>query len=377
MHPEKFDVLIIGAGVHGLATAFHLADHRGVKVGILERLKIGHPLGSSHGASRMTRSIYTNPKYIPLIQRCRSYEWPLLEKAIGTPLIYPNPVCWMGPNSIFESILQTKNVDLEPLELSSARKRFPQFQFSEGYSVILDQTGGVIAAKKLIAGLSKSILAKGVAVREETEALEIDPTKDPIEISTNQGLILANRLIVTAGPWILKLIPSLRSLLIPIRQTVGYFKLRGDPKSYRVGNFPCWAHINEKEVFYGLPEFGCEGIKVAKHITKGTGDDPDRAAFEHDLEQIEILTEFVRRSFTEEIERFVGSETCFYTNTKTEDFILDFLDGDQRIVIGSACSGHGFKFAPIIGRILSELAMHGKTNIPEFEASQDLFTCAI
>lgn len=373
MHPEKFDVLIIGAGVHGLATAFHLADHRGVKVGILERQKIGYPLGSSHGASRMTRSIYTNPKYVSLIERCRSYEWPLLEKAIGIPLIYPNPVCWMGPNSIFKSLLQT-NVALEPLELSTARKRFPQFQFEEDHSVILDQTGGVIAAKKLLLGLAKSILAKGVRLHEERAALEIDPSKDPIEIITNRGLIVAHRLIVTAGPWVLKLIPSLRHRLTPIRQTVGYFKMRGNQTSYQLGNFPCWAHISENEVFYGLPEFDCEGIKVAKHVTKGMDNDPDE--IEYDLEQIEILTQFVRRTFTEEIERFVGSETCFYTNTATEDFILDFLDGDKRIVIGSACSGHGFKFAPLIGRILAELAMHGKTNIPEFEASQDLFTYA-
>ena len=125
--------------------------------------------------------------------------------------------------------------------------------------------------------------------------------------------------------------------------------------------------------FYGLPEFGCEGIKLARHITHDVNDDPDAVPTETPQAAIDDLHTFLTEQFVPEVERFVSWETCLYTNTKTEDFILDHHPDNKNIVIGAGFSGHGFKFGPLTGRILSELVLNGKTSLPEFENARHLF----
>ena len=129
---------------------------------------------------------------------------------------------------------------------------------------------------------------------------------------------------------------------------MGYYRLQGAAEEYRIGRFPNWVYFGEgkNNDFYGLPEFGCEGIKVSQEITEDEIDDPD-ATSTPDKEKIRNLEEFVKKHFVNRIVNTERVETCFYTNTFTNDFVLDFLPQDHRIVIGSACSGHAFKFAPL------------------------------
>ena len=125
--------------------------------------------------------------------------------------------------------------------------------------------------------------------------------------------------------------------------------------------------------YYGLPEFGRDGIKLARHITGGVDDDPDDLSHLTPSKAINDLRQFVTEQFAAPIERFVDAETCLYSNTGTEDFILDFHPDNSDVVIGSGFSGHGFKFGPLTGRVLAELALSGETSIPEFEAARHLF----
>lgn len=374
---SKFDVLVIGAGIQGLATAYHLSSFKNLKVGIVEQFTIGNHFGSSHGASRIIRSTYANPRYIQLMQRAYQ-EWPLLEKAMGRSLIHRNAGCFFGQGKFFENYAQAVlncGLPIQELTISAARHLFPQFRFSNAKSVLCDRTGGVIAAKDTMDGLAKIAIQNGVVVREGTQVLHIKPTQDSIEVITNKEVLLTERLVVTAGPWLTELMPDLKRLLRPVRQTVGYFQLQGPQKSYQVGHFPNWAFIGEGEnpVFYGLPEFGCEGIKISHHLTTGDIGNPNLYAAQGDPVQMRTLEEFVKEQFVAPIQAIVRSETCFYTNTPTEDFILDFLPNDKRIVIGSVCSGHGFKFAPLMGRILSEFVLYQTTTVPEFEEMRSLF----
>ncbi|MDA0710562.1 MAG: FAD-dependent oxidoreductase, partial [bacterium] len=126
--------------------------------------------------------------------------------------------------------------------------------------------------------------------------------------------------------------------------------------------------------YYGLPEFGREGIKIARHVITPEGDDPDEHPTSAPNEAIEDLRRFIENQFTSDIEHFVDWETCLYSNTDDEDFIIDLHPDNHNIVVGAGFSGHGFKFGPLTGRILAELAITGKSSLPEFENARHLFT---
>lgn len=375
----NFDVAILGAGITGLSTAHALSRHPELKVALLEQFSVGHPFGGSHGTSRILRSVYSHPGYVKLIQRAYHEEWPRLEEELGSVFIHPNPCCCFGRGKIFENYLNSignYGLDIDILDIPSARRLFPQFRFQGVRAVLHDRTGGVLAAQEILHRLKESILKRGVQLREKTKVSALHSDQDSIRITTDRGTISTQRLVIAAGAWIPKLIPALHSTITPIRQTVGYFKLQGKEDSYQISRFPNWAFIGEEEneLFYGLPQFGCEGIKAARHVTAGMGDDPNLSSDSGDPLQITALEEFIREHFMQPLERLLRSETCFYANAPEEGFILDLLPEDPRIVIGSVCSGHGFKFAPLTGRILAELALDGKTTVQEFEEFRKLFS---
>ncbi len=142
-----------------------------------------------------------------------------------------------------------------------------------------------------------------------------------------------------------------------------------------MGRFPVWGNLGASadEVFYGLPAFGREGIKIARHIVSGATDDPDLSPDEVLAAAVEPLREFIAREFVPSVERFVGAEHCHYTNTATQDYIPDLHPDNEQIAIGAGFSGHGFKLAPVSGRILAELVTQGSSSIAEFEAMRDTF----
>ena len=159
-----------------------------------------------------------------------------------------------------------------------------------------------------------------------------------------------------------------------LRQHAGYFELEGGAASCR--DLPAWVWIGESpnEIFYGFPQLGGDCVKVARHVTSGSGDDADAPADEAAARAAaETLRDVLGRQLTVGVGRTVGVEVCPYTLTATEDFVLDRAPGDSRIVIGAGFSGHGFKFAPLTGRILAALALDEPTGVPEYDAARALF----
>jgi sarcosine oxidase len=377
-----FDVVVIGGGVNGLATAYHLSRQTSLKVALVEQFSLGHKRGSSHGFSRIFRSTYTNPVYTNLARLAQMQEWPSLEQGLGCRLLYPNSRCVFGLGARFEANVKAaleSDLDVELLEAPAARQLFPQFRFSESLHVLRDHSSSLIAANVTMENLAKIVRQRKVSILEETKVLSINPSPSSIQLETTQGRLSCERLVITAGPWIGECLPELNHAFSPIRQVIGYFKLRGMNDSYQVGPFPNWVYFGEREneIFYGLPEFGCEGIKVAQDVAFGKGDDPDEKNFQVDPDKARALVDFVSDHFVQPVDRLVRLESCFYTNTPTSGFLLSLLPHDHRIAIGAACSGHAFKFAPLTGRILSELVLNGKTTIPEFEEQRELFSAII
>lgn len=377
----KFDVLIIGAGINGLAATYYLSDLKDLKIGLVDQFALGHPHGSSHGFSRIFRTTYLNPVYINLARRAASHEWPFLEERLGGTFLHPNSRCMFGSGDLFEARVKAilnhhSDVEFELLNVSSARKRFPQFRFYDSRNVLLDHSSKVIAAKETMDKLAMAIRDRNVAIFDNTKVLKIISEAKEIKLETSNGPLSCNKLIIAAGPWVNQLLPDVKMQLCPIKQTVGYYQLGKSAERYQIGQFPNWVYFGEEkdDVFYGLPQFGCKGIKVVQEIMEGKRDDPNVIDSKQDRGRILALEKFIKKQFMDPFIKTEKIETCFYTSTPTEDFILDFLPQDHRILVGAACSGHAFKFAPVLGRILSELVLHGRTTISEFEANRQLFT---
>ena len=377
--PGAFGALVVGGGVNGLAAAWQLASMGVERVALVERFRLHHGYGSSHGYGRITRSTYSDARYVRLVRVAHEHDWPRLEADSGRTLIHHADGIFFGPaDGDLElwaaAVASAGATGVERIGPDEARRRFPLFAFPDAHAVLHDHTGGVVAAADTLLALDRCCRIAGVHVLEETRVLGLEPGADPIVVDTDRGRLLAERVVVTAGAWVSQLVPSLAVRTSVQRQHVGYFGLGTDPAALRPGRFPLWVYLGSPAsgLYYGLPEFGRPGIKAALHGVGAGDDDPDQ----HPGPSPAAIAD-VRRLLGEQLAVKLGdtlhSETCLYTNTPDEHFLIGPLPGFPRVVVGSACSGHGFKFGPLTGRLLAELAVHGRTSVPEFEDARDTF----
>jgi sarcosine oxidase len=373
--PAAFGALVVGGGVHGLATAWQLARRGVPRVALVERFRLHHDRGSSHGLGRITRSTYSEARYVRLVRVAHAEDWPQLERDSGTRLIHRCDGLFFGPPEgdiahWSAAVSAAGAPGVLRLETHEARQRFPAFAFPDASFVLHDTTGGVVAAADTLLALDRRCRVEGVHVLEETRVLSIDPAADPVVVATDRGALLAERVVVTAGAWVAELLPALRGAVHVSRQHVGYFEFaHGTP-----AEFPVWVYLGDpsRGLYYGLPEFGRPGIKAALHGVRPDDDDPEGTPGP-DPRELERVRAFLSRQLARPVGRVLHAETCLYTNTPDERFVIAPLPGHSNVVVGSICSGHGFKFGPLAGRLLADLVLDGKTSVPEFERERDAF----
>lgn len=211
-------------------------------------------------------------------------------------------------------------------------------------------------------------IAREATLLENCPVEKVTPEPSGLRLDTSLGEFRCERLVVTVGSRLGRLFPELAPRFQVAHQDVGYVEVA------QAEEFPVWVYTPAQgDSFYGLPSFRRPGAKVARHRTGQEGDDPDRPIPETIPDAAAAdLERFCLRQFARPV-KLIGYEACLYTNTVNEDFVLDFHPQDSRILIGSACSGHGFKFGPLTGRLLSELVLDGKTSLPLFEKYRQAF----
>jgi sarcosine oxidase len=377
-----FGALVVGGGVHGLATAWQLARARAAggfgveRVALVERFRLHHDRGSSHGHARITRTTYSDERYVRLVGVAHAEDWPRLERESERTLIHRCDGVFFGPPAgdlerWAAAVAAAGAPGVERLDAAEARQRFPSFAFPDAKFVLHDRTGGVVAAAETMLALDRRCRVEGVHVLEETRVLAIDPSSDPVIVDTDRGRLLAERVVVTAGAWVSELVPAMRGAVVVSRQHVGYFDVG---PAGALGRFPLWVYLGDpaRGLYYGLPEFGRPGIKAALHGVSAGGDDPE-AHPGPDARAVERAREFLSEQLSIPVGEVLHAETCLYTNTPDERFVIGPLPGHPNVVVGSICSGHGFKFGPLMGRLLGGLAMNGSTGVPEFERHRDAF----
>lgn len=328
--------MVVGAGVNGLAAAWALArDGRDVLV--LEQFALGHTRGSSHGASRIFRLAYPEAHWVRLAQEALE-GWRELEADTGTKLLELNGLIELvsDPSEGSSAALDECGVPWSVLEPEEAERRFP-LRVPNGLQAVFQEDAGYVRADRALEAFSR-----GLRILPETKVLSLDP------LETTAGRIEAQAVVVTAGPWAKELLAGVTDLpVVPTRETVAYFRLESEKPIPSVVDFKPESNLHGT---YALAAPGI-GLKIGRHKS-GPQADPDEEG-QPDPEVVEQVAEVVAARFPDADPSPVKAETCFYTNTDDDRFILERHD---RIVVGSACSGHSFKFAPATGRRLAALA---------------------
>lgn len=341
------DVAIVGAGVAGAATAWWLA-RAGVEVVILERFAIGHPHGSSHGRSRIFRLSYPDVEHVRMAQESLPL-WRELECEAGEQLLIPTGGLDCGGDVADRArALAACGAAYELLDGGAASRRWPQLSFPSGTTVLHQPDGAVTRAEPAWRVFCATAVARGARLHEGTEVLALDVDGDAVTVCTTAGTLRARRAVVTAGGWSGPLLGA-AGVELPVRvtrETVAYFAVGG---GLELPTLVEWGQASH----YALSSPG-EGIKVGVHrathvVDPDTDPVPDPAT-------VDRIVAWLATRLPSVDPRPTRVETCIYTSTADERFILE---RHGAIVVGSACSGHGFKFAPLVGRRLAELALDG------------------
>ena len=365
---SHYDVIVVGGGVMGCATAYHLAK-RGRRVLLLEQFAIGHDRGSSHGHSRIIRLAYDALDYVRLAQTAYPL-WRTLEQEAGAELMLTSGgLDFARPaTASFEATRDTllaAGVMFEQLDRDAIAERFPQFQLPEDTIGIYQPEAGILNADRCVATLAAEARRRGAALHQNEPARHLAAAGDGVEVGTAAATYTADRLVVTAGSWARPLLGQL-GLDLPLvvtQEQVAFFAPR-DPQLFGPGRFPIFIHHTaDSASTYGFPIYGLPAVKVAYHHG-GAAVAPESEDRSVDSAQLEALRKYLVRWIPRAAGEQVFAQTCRYTNTPDQHFIIDRHPAHPQIVIGSPCSGHGFKFGVLIGAILADLAERGATDYP-------------
>ena len=358
----RYDAIVIGIGGMGSAAAWHLAS-RGRRVLGLEQFTIPHELGSSHGVTRIIRLAYSeHPSYVPLLWR--AYElWRAMEQRAGEPLLVITGGVDVGraASGTIEGSLRScleHGLPHELLDAAEIERRFPGYRLPRDLVAVYQPEGGIVLPERSMVVHAAAARELGAEIHEGERVTEWRPEGGGVRVRTETGEYEADRLVITAGPWASRCVPELARLAIPERQVLIWTQpLR--PERFAVGSFPIFNMEAEEGRFYGFPVYGVPGFKLGKYHHLGQQTDPDRVDREFHPEDEAVLRAGIRRYLPDADGETLLMKTCLFTNSPDEHFILDLYPEWPQVSMAAGFSGHGFKFAPVIGEVMADLAMEG------------------
>lgn len=354
MRPDV-DIAVVGAGIVGVATARALAGSAG-SVLLLERFERGHAHGSSHGTSRIFRLSYADERFVRMAVAAGE-AWSELEASSGEALIERTGCLDVGPVAAgISRALAACGVRHEELSAKEVASRWP-IRLDDAETATFQPDGGFTYADRAYAVLLGEAVERGAEVRERTPVLGVSRDRGCVVLALDDGELRARSVVVCAGAWTAGLVREVGIELdvVPTRETVTYVRHPGVerlPSVIDYGGLPGpgaggVARVGQAGFALPAPDVG---LKAGLHHS-GPRTDPDSAGTP-DARVSEWAAEWVSSRYPDAAET-LHAETCLYTNTADEAFVLE---RHGRVVVGSACSGHGFKFAPVVGRTLAALA---------------------
>lgn len=359
-------VAVIGLGGTGSAACHYLARQGHTVVGY-ERFRPGHAWGSSHGESRVIR--YTYPDHLYTAMMRDAYPlWDELERGAGESLLIRCGCLYFGTEgnaelNITEAALRDNEVPYEQLNRAVTMNRFPGIHLEHGEYSVYQQDGGFLRATRCVLAHLRAAREAGATLREEARVLGIEPDGNGVTVRTEESSERFDRAIIAAGPWMSLFTPDMP--LNVTQQLIVYLAQKEATDIYHASRFPVW--IDATTWWYGFPEDGVmPGVKLALH-QPGVSIDPEvetasgkdgRTVLPASRGMTEHAISYASMRLPGLSDTVTHTRICLYTNTPDEDFIIDTLPDQPNVLMVSGCSGHGFKFTALLGKIAADWADH-------------------
>jgi sarcosine oxidase len=365
---KTYRAIVVGLGAMGSAAAAAIA-RRGVDVLGVEQFAPLHDRGSSHGDSRIVRMAYfEHPDYVPLLRR--AYDgWAALEQASRRPLIRWSGALMIGnsKSAVVAGTLASVTTWQLPHEVlgdAAVAARFPQFNLREDEVAVYERNAGVIDPEAAIAALHVAARTAGAELRFDSPVDSWDVGRDGVTVRLGGEDVPADHLIVAAGPWAAKLLGAAVPLT-PVRTVTYNFEPAGDRAAFAPDHFPAFVwELTPGDALYGLADVGSGAPKVGFHH-RHRPTDPDAVDREVSPQEVAAMRGVLAERIPALRGRCLASAVCMYTMTPDEHFVIGHLPGSGgRVSVAAGFSGHGFKFVPLVGEILADLALAGATDLP-------------
>ena len=357
-----YDVLVVGLGAMGSATMYELAS-RGADVIGVDAFAPPHTLGSTHGKSRIIREAYfEHPSYVPLVQRAFE-RWAAIEKASGEALYRRTGGLSVGKrdSGLVAGVMRSARehgLDVEILSRAEVAVRYPAFALEPEMVGVAERNAGMLAPEACIRACLRLAAANGAEIHTGERVISIERRGSGFAAATQRREIEARRVVLCAGAWNREIFATL-GIEIPLvvtRQTMHWLAPQGDTDLRSPERFPVTLidHGHDR-IFYTMPDIG-DGVKAAIHH-EGTAFDPDAIDRSVGAADTVPVIELSRRFIPAVAGPIVESVVCLYTNTPDHDFAIGVPSAVPGVVVVSACSGHGFKFASAVGEAAAQLAL--------------------
>lgn len=362
-----FDVIVLGLGGFGSAACYHAARRSATVLG-LEQFTPAHDRGSSHGETRIIRQAYfEHPDYVPLL--IRAYDlWDELANQTGKTL-FSRVGLMISGRADGEAVPGTRlaaqqhGLPLEHLTRNDAQRRFPLFSIPEDHEVVFEANAGFLAVEDCTRAHLEMAGRHGADLRFQTPAVSWESDGRTATVRTEREEFAAKQLIITAGPWASQCLNGCNVPLTVVRKFVGWFPLRRESSSNAQDGPTFFFEIGCQQ-FYGFPSVDNATLKAAEHSGGEPINDPalvDRRQLPGDAI---ALSTFLRQCLPAVEPTPVRHAVCLYTRTPDLHFIIDRHPQFENVVFGCGFSGHGYKFTAVLGDVLADLALTGRTDAP-------------
>ena len=362
----SYDVIVIGTGGIGSAAAFHLA-RRGARVLGLDRFPGGHANGSSHGETRLIRKAYfEHADYVPLLERAYVL-WRALEVESGETLFRQVGLVEAGPRDgrLVGGVVNTADrhrLSLEDLSPDDFGTRFP-FALGPGEVAVFEREAGYLFVERCGLAHLRLAAASGAELVTGEPAVSWRATSNGVVVETATHRYHASHLVITAGAWAAGLLADL-AVPLTVRRKHLHWYATADRRYSADRGCPCFFYETPAGLFYGFPEVNGGGVKVAEHTGGVDIADPladDKAVEPEDRARVEA---YIRDYLPGVSTTPVRHAVCYYTMSPDEHFVVGRHPEHPNVAFVAGLSGHGFKFASVLGEVLAELTLDGATRQP-------------
>lgn len=361
MTSRHTDLLVLGGGTMGTAAGWAAAN-RGLSVRVLEQFGHIHDFGSHSGITRIFRHAYAEGvDYVPWMLEADD-DWQGLEDRAGETFIHRIGVLDMAaPGSSqardARASADAWNLDYEWLTGAQVRDRFPAMNIPDDWETCYTTRSGAIELQPALRAMGRELVEAGGHLETNCQVTAWNASDEGVSVESDGGTFSADALIITAGAWNSRMLNGLDLPLEVWRIPVLWFT-SSQPETITPDACPCWMAEFDGTITYGIPQIGATGMKAGVH-SQGIRSDPDTVDREvHQSDIDEVIGPFMRtylNGFTGDVD---SSTVCMYTMTPDEHFLIDRHPEHANVAFAAGFSGHGFKFAPVVGKHLVDLAVN-------------------